>query len=98
VEHALPRQVLGVGVAGGVALGDADAEAEGHAATDGLDLLFLEDVVGGDPVLVVEVGVVAAGVERRRQEPLGQRGVDGTIAARREWRGQRRGHGGGHRR
>jgi hypothetical protein len=60
VGHALPGQLLGVGVAGGVALVDPDAEPEGDPAADALDLLFFERVARGDAELEVQVGGVAA--------------------------------------
>ena len=87
LEHALVGQLLGVGVAGGVAAQDAHAQAQRDAAPDGLHAPFLEDVVGARAVLEVEIGVVAARAQRRRQQALGDRGVDRV-----ERRGQRLAH------
>src|SRR5690606_31253536 len=61
--------------------------------SDRLDLLLLEGVVGGDAVLEVEVGVVAAALKRGREQALGDRGVDRELAAGGERGPRQRGRG-----
>src|SRR4030095_12945502 len=88
VSHSLEAEVLAVGIAGRVTLEDADAEPHRNPAPDRLDPLLLEDVVGRHPVLEVQIGVVAAALERPREETTGDGRVDLVLAAGTERRAQ----------
>ena len=75
LEEGRQREVLGVAVAGLVALDDPHAHAEGDAGPGPVDRAVLQPEVGADVVLEEEVGEVAAPGQGGRQgladEPLG---------------------------
>lgn len=76
--HFFLREVLGVGVAGGIADLDAHAESEGHGLGGGLEDPFLEGVGAHGPVLEEEVGVVATVLEGDGDQSCTNVRVDGA--------------------
>src|SRR5581483_4416350 len=68
LAHTVLAEVLGIGVARGVAADHADADALQHAAAGALHRLLLEQQARRLAVLEVQVGVIAALAERARQQ------------------------------
>ena len=89
-RHRLQRQLLAVGVAGGVALHHAHAEAHADRAAGRLEDALFEHVAAGDAVLEEQVGVVAA-LARARLAAAARTSRDRSACCRRVRRARRNG-------
>ena len=83
--HGVELEILDVGVARGVALLDAHAEAQAHAARGAAQDALLEAQAPARAVLEEQIGVVTALGERHFEQALAQAFVDGDGPTGSEW-------------